>query len=179
MISQESEMRPMPEADKNTANDTDKDKANNNWHIPLLTGAAAGTTVGGVAGAGIALNTLPKPKPRKDLPPIDTEQLHQDALSKALQELKAKGEPFTKDDITQALYAHVDAAYENIRKGDNAIKAENVRIGQENRDAINNHTYPTIGTSVGVGALVGLGATALWNRRVKKKADKPDTEIER
>lgn len=152
--------------------DTEKEKPTGNGQLPLLTGAAAGTTVGVVAGAGVALKTLPKPKPRKELPPIDEEQLHQEALSQALRELKAKGEPFTKDDITQALYTHVDAAHEKIRKGDAAIMAENVRIGQENRDAINNHTYPTIGTSVGVGALVGLGAAALWNRRVKKAKER-------
>ncbi|MFO0389271.1 MAG: hypothetical protein ACK502_06085 [Alphaproteobacteria bacterium] len=148
--------------------------------VPLIVGVAAGTTTGFITGVATTISTLPNPKPRRDLPYVDDDVLHEDAMSAALAELKESGKPFTKDQLTKLYWEKVDAAHGAISNSDEAVRQSNAQTVQDNIKAINAHVLPTTAISTGLGAAVGLVAAALWNRRVKKAKERnADTSHER
>jgi hypothetical protein len=155
-------------------------RQNGTVEVPLVTGVAAGTTVGFITGVATTLSTLPKPKPRHELPYVDDDVVHEDAMSAALTELKKSGKPFTKDQLTELYWKKVDAAHKAISNSDEAVRQSNAQIVQTNKDAIDAHLLPATAISTGLGAAVGLGAAALWSRHVRKAKERnADNSTER
>lgn len=161
-----------PDADETTVSGSversDDKRQSGAAEVPLITGVAAGTTVGFITGVATTLSTLPKPKPRHELPYVDDDVVHEDAMSAALTELKESGKPFTKDQLTELYWKKVDAAHKAISNGDESVMQSNAQTIQDNIKSINAHVLPTTAISTGLGAAVGLGAAALWKRRVRK-----------